>query len=186
MSGALLTLSGGAAAGKTTIAAALVTAARGHEIAVLHGDDYYVTERDRGVWLADSHVSGGGWYLDVGDPRSVDWTRLTGDVTEAMASAAVVIVEGMFARRTEPPGEYRRFDVFVDVPADLRLARKIQRQCVVGDLPVGILIANYLNHRRFAHARHVEPARERCDLVVDGEQAPEVTAEQIWLAGKLI
>jgi len=40
-------------------------------------------------------------------------------------------------------------------------------------------LANYLNHRRDAHDRHVEPARDRCDLVVDGRLPADHLASQI-------
>jgi uridine kinase len=46
--------------------------------------------------------------------------------------------------------------------------------------PVENLLANYLNHRRDAHARHVEPARDRCDLIVNAELPPDLLATRIW------
>jgi uridine kinase len=108
----LLTLTGGAGAGKTTVAAEF------GEAVVLHGDDYYVTGRDRGVWLPDRS---GTPRLDVGDPRSVD---------------------------------------------------------TACDFPLDVLLANYLDHRREAHTRHVEPLRDHCDLVVDGSlPAASIRAE---------
>ncbi|MFE2225093.1 hypothetical protein [Streptomyces kronopolitis] len=72
----------------------------------------------------------------------------------ALATASVVIVGGLFARRVAPQVSYGRFDVFVDVPADLRPARKIQRKCV----------------------------RDECGLVIDGSVAAETPAQQIWSA----
>lgn len=94
-----------------------------------------------------------------------------------------MIVEGLFANRVRPGDGFRRFDVFVDLPADLRLARKIHRKCVLGDFPLAVLLDNYLGARRAAHERHVEPARHRCDLVVDGSldasRAVEAILERI-------
>ncbi|MGF1427176.1 hypothetical protein [Kitasatospora sp. LaBMicrA B282] len=177
----LLTLTGGAGAGKTTLAAALAATAPAGPgtLGVLHGDDYYVTERDRGVWTADE---AGRWRLDVGDPRSVDTERLAADAGAALAGAAVVVVEGLFAHLVAAPAGRARFDVFVDLPADLRLVRKIQRKCVRDGFPLPVLLHNYLTHRRAAHERHVEPARDRSDLVVDGAPPPEETARRIWSA----
>ncbi|MFE6720621.1 hypothetical protein ACFVDU_23930 [Streptomyces albidoflavus] len=90
----LLTLTGGAGAGKTTLAAALVEASPVGSVRVLHGDDYYVDGPECGVWVPDEE---GVLRLDVGDPRSVDDGRLAGDVAEALAASSVVIVEGLFA-----------------------------------------------------------------------------------------
>jgi uridine kinase len=125
----LVTLTGGAGAGKTTLARALAaTAPRApaptDPVRVLHGDDYYVTTQDRGVWNRDER---GVPRLDVGDPRSMDVERLDQDADAALTAGAVVIVDGMFAHRVGPRTPCVRFDVFVDLAADLRLVRKIQR-----------------------------------------------------------
>lgn len=177
----LVTLTGGAGAGKTTLAAALAAAAGpGGRVRVLHGDDYYYAEPGRGgVWAPDE---AGVPRLDVGDPRSVDAGRLADDIDAALGEARVVVVDGLFARTVAPRRPCARLDVFVDLPADLRLARKIERKCVVGGFPLAVLLRNYVGHRRAAHERHVEPLRARCDLVVDGALAPEALAGQVWAA----
>ncbi|MFJ6998871.1 uridine kinase [Streptomyces albidoflavus] len=176
----LLTLTGGAGAGKTTLAAALVEAAPIGPVRVLHGDDYYVDGPERGVWVPDEE---GVSRLDVGDPRSVDEARLAAEVAEALADGSVVIVEGLFARRvTRSVAAPDRFDVFVDLPADLRLARKIRRKCLGEGFPLDVLLRNYLTSRRAAHERHVEPERAVCDLVVEAVVPVGVLASRVWVA----
>lgn len=180
----LVTLTGGAGAGKTTLAAALAAtalAATGPDgrVRVLHGDDYYVTSRAHGVWTPDD---AGVPRLDVGDPRSMDVERLGRDADTALAGGAVVVVEGMFAHGVDVGTRCARFDVFVELAADLRLVRKIQRKCLRDGFPLDVLLRNYLDHRRDAHELHVEPVRERCDLVVSGADDPAVLAGRIWTA----
>ncbi|MET7510084.1 hypothetical protein [Streptomyces albidoflavus] len=173
----LLTLTGGAGAGKTTLAAVLVEASPVGSVRVVHGDDYYVDGPERGVWVPDDE---GVLRLDVGDPRSVDEGCLAGDVAEALAASSVVIVEGLFARRMTLPVAVRdRFDVFVDLPADLRLARKIRRKCLGEGFPLDVLLRNYLGSRRSAHERYVEPERAFCDLVVEAVAPASVLASHI-------
>ncbi|MFD3518408.1 hypothetical protein [Streptomyces sp. NPDC058657] len=120
--------------------------------------------------------------LDVGDPRSVDLARIDRDVRDALGSAPAVVVEGLFARQAAAPDGCRRFDVFVDLPADLRLARKIRRKCLRDGFPLDVLLRNYLLYRRDAHEEHVEPVRHTCDLVVGGDGDPDVVARQVWEA----
>jgi uridine kinase len=168
--GVLVTLTGGAGAGKTTLALALAAT-------VVHLFDYYhVADSGRGVWIPDD---GGTPRLDVGDPRSIDFVAVDAAVDKALGDSAVVVVDGLFAIDVRPSTPCVRLDVFVDLAADLRLARKIYRKCVVGDFPVEVLLANYVDHRRAAHDRHVEPARARCDLVVDGRRPTDQLADQI-------
>lgn len=176
----LLTLTGGAGAGKTTLAAALVEASPVGSVRVLHGDDYYVDGPERGVWVPDGE---GVLRLDVGDPQSVDEGRLAGEVAQALDASPVVIVEGLFARRASlRVAAPDRFDVFVDLPADLRLARKIQRKCLGEGFPLDVLLRNYLSSRRSAHERHVEPERAICDLVVEAVVPAGVLASRVWAA----
>ncbi|MEU4200791.1 hypothetical protein AB0F64_12665 [Streptomyces sp. NPDC026294] len=175
----LVTLSGGAGAGKTTMAVALAASTPQAPVRVLHGDDYYFQTPDRGMWAPDE---AGILRLDVGDPRSLDFTRLAHDTDIALATSAAVIVEGLFARHVTPHTADARFDVFVDLPADLRLARKIQRKCLRDGFPLDVLLRNYLNHRRTAHEQHVEPVRDDCDMVVDGSLSADDLAQQVWTA----
>ncbi|MDJ0379975.1 hypothetical protein [Streptomyces sp. G-G2] len=176
----LLTLTGGAGAGKTTLAAALAAAAPEGPVRILHGDDYYYADTPgRGIRRPDAT---GTLRLDVGDPRSLDTDRLDADTAHALASAPVVVVEGLFARHVAPRPTGTRFDVFVDLAADLRLVRKIQRKCLRDGFPLDVLLANYLDHRRAAHERHVEALRAGCDLVVDGGTDPLALARAVWAA----
>ncbi|MFD3654622.1 uridine kinase [Streptomyces sp. NPDC058620] len=173
----LVTLTGGSGAGKTTLAAALVAAAPRCPVRVLHGDDYYVDTHEQGVWIPDE---AGIPRLDVGDPRSMDFGRLSHDTHAALATAPLVIVDGVFARSATRRVPCPRFDVFVHAPADLRLARKIQRKCLRDGFPLDVLLRNYLDHRRAAHDRYVEPLRDDCDLVVDGSTPADTLAQEIW------
>ncbi|MBC9715785.1 hypothetical protein H9Y04_24900 [Streptomyces sp. TRM66268-LWL] len=175
----LVTLTGGAGAGKTTLAAALAASAPRTSVHVLHGDDYYFPTPEHGIWAPDDS---GIPRLDVGDPRSLDFARLSRDADAALVRSAVVIVDGLFARLLDLGTPCARFDVFVDLPADLRLVRKIQRKCLQGNFPLDVLLANYLNHRRSAHEQHIEPLRDTCDLTVDAHRSADSLARQIWTA----
>ncbi|MFJ7250470.1 hypothetical protein ACIQWA_38325 [Kitasatospora sp. NPDC098652] len=63
----LVTLTGGAGAGKTTPAVAPAATVGPERVRVLHGDDYYFAEPGRaGVWAPDET---GVLRLDVGHPR---------------------------------------------------------------------------------------------------------------------
>ncbi|MFI6154824.1 hypothetical protein ACIBCA_19280 [Kitasatospora sp. NPDC051170] len=50
------------------------------------------------------------------------------------------------------------------------------------EVPLDVLLLNYLNHRRAAHEQHVEPLRGDCDLVVDGDRPVNDLAQHVWKA----
>ncbi|MGW2865545.1 hypothetical protein [Streptomyces sp. NPDC001205] len=95
----LVTLTGGAGAGKTTLAAALAATASQAPARVLHGDDYYFQAPEHGAWAPDDS---GTLRLDVGDPRSLVFEGLVRDIDAALVDSPVVIVEGLFARHVAP------------------------------------------------------------------------------------
>lgn len=170
----LITLTGGAGSGKTTLARALANTGA----TVLHGDDHYFTApEDGGVWAFDA--DGGGPWLDVGDPASIDFPRLNAATATALAGGGIVIVEGLFARMVAPGVACSWLDVFVDTAADLRLARKIERKCVHGSFPLEVLLRNYLTRRREQHELFVEPLRTTCGLVVDGTAPVELAVKAV-------
>ncbi|MEV5597457.1 hypothetical protein [Streptomyces sp. NPDC052496] len=180
----LLTLTGGSGAGKTTLAHALTATAPQLSTQLLHGDAYYFETPERGgVWMRDD---AGVPHLDYGMPQSVDLRRLTHDTEVALAKAAVVIVEGLFAHHVAPAPHWPRLGIFLDLPADLRLVRKIQRKCLHHGFPLETLLCNYLHHRRAAHERHVEPARAHSDLILDGTLPTDTLARQVWSRAGLL
>ncbi|MEV0130286.1 zeta toxin family protein [Dactylosporangium sp. NPDC050688] len=90
----LLTMTGGAGAGKTTLADTLADAlaVQGEAVTVLHLDDYYhFTDPTRGSWIPDET---GTPRLDVGDPRSIDFAGLDSGVPQAAFPMRVVADDG--------------------------------------------------------------------------------------------
>ncbi|MGW5609513.1 hypothetical protein ACWEWI_26135 [Streptomyces sp. NPDC003753] len=114
----LVTLTGGAGAGKTTLAAALAATTPQTPAQVLHGDDYYFQTPEHGVWAPDET---GVLRLDVGDPRSLDLARLSHDTDTALADWPIVIIDGLFARQVTPQMACARNGPYVLGAPGLRL-----------------------------------------------------------------
>jgi uridine kinase len=82
---------------------------------------------------------------------------------------AVVVVEGILVL-AEP--ELRRqldLKVFVDTAADIRLARRIERDIHERSRTVSSVIGQYFATVRPMHVQFVEPSKSHADLVVGGE-----------------
>lgn len=178
-------IAGGTASGKSTITRALAKDLGPSALLISH-DRYYRTlpEQFRGNEIA----------YNFDHPDALDTPRLVQDITALTAGRSTVLVDYDFGvcRRApqdqwlevQPPEllviegilvlavpELRAvFDhaVFVDAPADVRLARRLQRDIVErGDTPKGV-IDQYFATVRPMHDAFVEPSRAHADLVLDG------------------
>ena len=158
----LLTLAGGAGSGKSTIARELAAEIPG--LAVIHLDDCY--HDDPRLAPTVDNYDGGGQIVNFSHPRSIDLARVDVKLAEC-AEADLVLVEGLFALSLPALRERARWSAYIDVPADIRIARKTIRKIDEGRNPRHVL-RGYLEHGREAFERHVAPTRAYADLVLDG------------------
>ncbi|MFD3970356.1 uridine kinase [Streptomyces cyaneofuscatus] len=168
----LLALAGGAGSGKTTLAQSL--AGSRSTTVLLHLDRLFHTQADRAPSVPN--LNGTGRVIDFSDPRSIDWDRVR-QVIHATSDDELLVVEGTFAL-DEQIRRIARWTVYLDTPADLRLARKTLRKIDAGADPrVGLL--GYLARGRDGHHEHVAPIKHRADLVLDGTLPVKELTDQL-------
>jgi uridine kinase len=180
----VVAIGGGSGAGKTTLARAL--AARLPEAVLLAEDDYYhcastIAGFDAAMHNFDApeakdmallalHLdrlrAGGAVELPVYDlltHRRVGEARL--------GPARFVVLEGLHA--LADAGLRARIDlaVYVEAPADVRLARRLLRDVGERGRDWRSVVAQYLDHVRPMHGRHVEPYRDGADLVLEMDES---------------
>ena len=173
----VLALGGGAGAGKTTLASALVERVDG--ACVVHLDACY--QSDPAVAPSLPRFDGGGRVVDRSAPEAIDRERVVATLTEELGAAPpLVVVEGMFALVLPYLDEWIRWRVYLDLPADVRLARKTLRSLDEGRDPSAAL-RGYLERGRDAHQRLVGPSREGADLVIDATQELEAQVAQLLI-----
>jgi uridine kinase len=175
-------LAGGSGSGKTTIAEALVDAMAG--VAYVRHDDYYrhrpeLTFEERTkvnydhpdsleTTLLVSHLE----TLRSGQPvqRPVyDFTTHTrSDETFVVAPAPVVVVEGILVLADPDLRRLMDLRIYVDTDADLRLARRMERDIHErGRTPESVL-DQYLTTVRPMHLEFVEPSKKHADMIIPG------------------
>lgn len=175
-------LAGGSGSGKTTIAEALVDAIEG--VAYLRHDDYYrhrpeltYDERTKVNYdhpdsletsLLVEHVQA----LRSGQPieRPVyDFTTHTrSEATVVVAPAPVVVLEGILVLADEDLRRFLDLKIYVDTDADLRLARRMERDIHErGRTPESVL-TQYLTTVRPMHLEFVEPSKKHADMIIPG------------------
>lgn len=175
-------LAGGSGSGKTTIAEALVDAIEG--VAYLRHDDYYrhrpeltFEERTKVNYdhpdsletsLMVEHVQ----TLRSGQPihRPVyDFTTHTrSDTTVVVAPAPVVVVEGILVLADEALRRLLDLKIYVDTDADLRLARRMERDIHERGRTPDSVLTQYLTTVRPMHLEFVEPSKKHADMIIPG------------------
>jgi len=176
-------IAGGTGAGKSTLVRSLVDRAGA---TVLDLDSYYV---DRGHMRPEERRS-----LNYDEPAAIDVTLLVEHLAalaggrpirkpvysfethtrvgaERVTPTAVVVVEGLFPLWWPPLRERLDLKVFVDAPADVRLARRLQRDIRERGRSAPDVLEQYFASVRPMHERYVEPCRAMADLVVTNDGA---------------
>jgi len=172
----LVGIAGGTGSGKSWLAQYLARALRGRA-AIISQDWYY---RDRSSVAARRSAA-----LNFDHPRAFDYALLLrhldalrdGDGIDApqydyrthsrlagtvrIEAAPVVLLEGILVLHN--PEVRRRLDhaVFVDVPADVRLVRRLRRDAEDRGLPVAETLRQYEQFARPMHERYVEGTARR-------------------------
>lgn len=88
-----------------------------------------------------------------------------------LSPAPVIVVEGLFVMHEEVLRSLMDFTVFVDASDVAKLTRRIQRDRVERDLPLGDVLYRYEAHVLPAYEAYVKPHRRRADVIVNNGRA---------------
>lgn len=181
----VISLASIAGGGKTTAVAALKEQLS--DSVVIYFDDYgdkVFLDRDINDWATDSYDCNE-WHTEV---IAADIERLI------VKSNEFIILDFPFGYLNDCVGKYIDCSVFIDVPLDIALARRIVRDYTsrsqessfgLSDVEEVSLTALdkelrlYLNYSRPAYERMLEICKPASDLIVDGTKKPEKIAEAI-------
>ncbi len=175
-------IAGGTASGKSTVARQLAAAVGSHSVAELDLDSYYrdfgalsQQERQRVNWdhpgsvdleeFAD-HVRRLKNGESVQKPRYSFTTYSRESERENVESAQIVLVEGLFLFFSEEIRNMIDLKVFVDLDADLRFIRRLQRDTISRGRSAESVIEQYLTTVRPMHLQFVEPSKAWADLIL--------------------
>ena len=175
-------IAGGSGSGKTTIAEALTETIDG--VAFIKHDAYYrhqphltFEQRARVNYdhpdsletpLLVRHLEA----LRAGQPIEqpvYDFAQhLRSESSITVAPAPVVVLEGILVLADRDLRELMDLKVFVDTDADLRLARRIERDIRERGRTAESVIAQYLRTVRPMHLEYVEPSKRFADIIIPG------------------
>lgn len=82
----------------------------------------------------------------------------------------VVLVEGIHALNDRELNEMMDLRVFLDPDPEVRAARRVRRDIVKRNRDPEFVVRQFLEMTHPAHHEHVEPTKERADIVLDSPQ----------------
>lgn len=183
----LIGIVGPTASGKSTVASII-------DGDVLSMDDFYKDYSD----VHEPHS------VNFDHPRTLDWMHFEKALVQLQAGVGVgipeydfetagrdgvayfdpgetVLVEGIWAAKqwiTHDPTDFYDTSIYIDVPADIRLVRRIERDTAERGRTWDEVIEDWEENVRPMEKEHVLPTAPRCDYVVDGHRdVADVAAE---------
>jgi uridine kinase len=191
----IVAVTGGSASGKSTYADALRRLLDPLEVRLIAEDEYYgdhadepgfdpqrfnfddVTAHDHA--LLSDHIQRlkAGETVEAPHYDFVTHRRL--EQTRTVKPADVIIVEGIHVLADPALRDLYDLSIYVDAPADIRLARRLLRDVRERGRSVESVVTQYLRTVRPMHLAHTAPGIETADLVVVNDAAaasPELEA----------
>lgn len=184
---------GGSGAGKTTLTRRLLERFGERDASVLAFDAYYrdlshltFTERRRGNFdhpdsldsnLFLQHLDALRQGIDVDVPIYDFATHTLSGRFERVAAAPVLLVEGILLLAFEEVAERLDYSIFMDVPEDVRLHRRIHRDVTERGRPEDHVRRQFAATVAPMHDAYVQPSRHRADRIVAGTGADELADE---------
>ncbi|HUS14804.1 MAG TPA: uridine kinase [Chloroflexia bacterium] len=175
-------IAGGSGSGKTTVTNAIMAAAGPEQVALLQQDSYY---RDFGDLSAKARLA-----INWDHPNTLENELLVEHVAALRAGQPVampsydfrayrrrpealpvsprpvIIVEGILILVERDLRDLMDIKVFVDIDADVRFVRRLQRDLSERGRSVESVIAQYMGTVRPMHLEFVEPSKRYADLIV--------------------
>ncbi|HEX5721804.1 MAG TPA: uridine kinase [Acidimicrobiia bacterium] len=183
-------IAGGSGSGKTTIAAAVASNLSG--VTIIQHDAYY-RHRPQLAFAQRATVNydhpdsletelliehlillGKGEAVEI--PTYDFSAHLRAERTVLAEPARVVIVEGILVLADADLRSHLDLKIFVDTDADLRLARRIQRDIDERGRNLDSVLSQYFSTVRPMHLEFVEPSKRYADLIIPEGYNPNALA----------
>lgn len=180
----IIGIAGGSGSGKTTLVESILQGIPRDEIAILPQDAYY---RDNSLIPLEER-----YKINYDHPASIEWELMLKDIQTLKAGQAInrptysyltctrqeetvpvipkkiLLVEGILIYTSLEICNEMDMRIFLEVPADQRLTRIIQRDMESRGRTALEVIDRYYKTVRPMHEEFIEPSRQQADMLVMG------------------
>ena len=188
-------VAGGTASGKTTVARSILDQVGAHRVAYLPHDAYYrdlshLPREQRAQQNVDHpdalesdllarHIRElcAGRAIQLPVYSFADYTRKPETVT--VEPAPVILVDGILIFAEPELRDLMDIKIFVDVEADIRLIRRIERDTRERGRTLSTTIFQYLDTVRPMDLEFVQPSRRYADVILPGGGQNRVAIEMV-------
>ncbi len=190
----LVGITGGSGSGKTSLVAALAKRLAGR-VAVLEYDWYYRDQRERSMEerlktnydhpdaleenLLLEHLEQLRAGKMVAAPQYDFVSHVRMSIQRRITPAPILLLEGIHALTSPTLRAQMDLSVFIDVPADLRFIRRLQRDVRVRERSMESVVAQYLHQTRPMYEEFVAPVASQADFRISGLESPDECARQV-------
>jgi uridine kinase len=198
----IIGISGGTGAGKTTFAKLVINKIGEDKVAYIQQDSYYkdqsnvpITKRNNinydhpsaiDINLLALHLKNLKESLTIQKPI-YDFTKhIRLPRSELIAPKEIILVEGILILASSAIRKLLDIKVYLEADADIRLARRIQRDINERDRDVASVMSQYLKTVKPMHIKFIEPAKKYADIIVSGAGSLNRAAQRtVFLIKKL-
>lgn len=182
----IIGISGGSGSGKSTVALGLKEH-YGDRLTVVHYDDYYKNVEE-GVDATD---------VNFDHPDQVDRELFRKDIIKLSQGSTInkpmydfathscvgyedvepndiILIDGIFTLYDDKLNQQIDIKVFVDMDADLRILRRLQRDIKERGRDVDSIIDQYIKTVKHSHYLYIAPQKWKADLVIPNNVVREV------------
>ena len=202
MKSLIIGIAGGTGSGKTTIAKALQRKVGENNLLIIKQDYYYkdlshLSYKERtsqnfdhpdslDIELLVNHIKRLENRKNISVP-DYDFTKHIRKQKKINCKPKkITLVEGIFAIFFSSLRKLYTFNVFLDIPSDIRLIRRINRDMNNRDRSIKSVTKQYLDTVRPMHNQFVEPSKNYADIIIDNEKSIESIIEDLMLKIKSV
>ena len=177
----IVAIAGGTSSGKSTLCATLEEKLSCFKSITIHSDSYY-----KKILPKIISPKSGITYDDYNHPNSVEKDEFIKAICSLNKSDAdIIFIDSLFTLYYEETRNMSDLKIFIDLPSDERLIRRVNRNLKRG-LTFDEITTYYLDTVRYRHNEFIEPTRFFADLIINGNYN-ETTLDVItnWITSNL-